>query len=118
MWFDAPTWVHDRLGVAFPGWLVTPELDAKINRFPALLWSLSVSNPDPRGIWTANLTLNLLCDASLARTATESLHGEVESWQTPGPINAAELQTFTLNRSDVSELIKQYVFIYSLTWDL
>ena len=117
VWFDAPTWVHSRLTEAFPDWLVTPERDAKVNRYPALVWALSVSNPEHRGIWTGNLTLNLLCAAGDAPAGTEAVHEAVMAWQTPGPAHSVTLNMFTQNPSDVSETIKQYVFIYSLTWD-
>ena len=117
-WFDAHAWVHDRLTAAFPALLVTPEQDAKVNRYPAIVWSLAVSNPDHRGIWSANLTVNLLCTADAAVTLIPELGDEIQSWQTPGPVNAATLQNFTQNSSAVSETTKQFVFTYSLIWDL
>ena len=117
-WFDGPTWVHDRLTDAFPDLLVTPEREAKVNRYPALVWSLSLSNPDDRGIWSGNLSLSLLCTADDAAAQTKAVHEAVMAWQTPGPAQSVTLNTYAQNPSDVSETIKQFVFIYSLTWDL
>ncbi len=120
--FLAMPWVHDRLTARFDApdtadkILVTPEMDANINRFPALVWSLVIS--DRGDITAGNLTLNLLCKAEEAEALIQAVADEIESWETPGPALSVDLQTFTQNpASAVSEEIKQYVFVYSLTWD-
>lgn len=118
MWFDAPTWIHQQLTAALTGWLVTPETDAKVNAFPALVWSLALSNPDGLGIWSGNLTLSLLCDPASAEANVALVHDTLQGWQTPGPLHAVELVSFTQSRSTVSKNTHQYVFVYSLTWDL
>ena len=119
MSFDPFVWVHDHLVADLPdGWLVTPERDAKVNRYPALVWSLSASHRGD-GIWNGNLTLNLLCTVDDAGGAILAVQDAVGAWQTPGPLNTATLLTLTQNPgSDVAETIKQYVLVYSLTWDL
>lgn len=117
--FDPFEWIHTRLTADLPDYLVTPERDAKINRHPAVVWALAVSNPDHRGIWSGNLTLNLLCSVDRASDALQAIGAAVLAWQTPGPVQSVTLQTLTQNpASDVAETIKQYTFIYSLTWDL
>lgn len=117
--FDPFAWVHDRLTASHSTWLVAPELDAKINRYPALIWALSVGNPNDLGIWRGNLTLNLLCEVDGASDAIQAVQATVLAWQTPGPVQSVTLQTLTQSpSSDVAETIKQYTFIYSLTWDL
>lgn len=117
-WLDAPTWIHERLGASLPAWLVTPEADAKVNRYPALIWSATVANPDARGLWSANLTLTLLCAAELAPAAVELLYDTIQAWQTPGPLHGVELLSMTQSPSTTSNPIHQYVLVYSLTWDL
>lgn len=118
MWFDAPSWVHQQLTTAFPTWRVTPEIDPKVTAFPALVWALSVSNPDDRGLWAANLTLTLLCTPAEAEGLCEQLHNQVQAWQTPGPVNSVTLQSFTPDRGADTKTIHHYLFVYSLTWDL
>ena len=116
-WFDAATWVQDHLTKSCPDWLVAPETDSKITRYPALVWSLALSNPDPLGIWSATLTVSLLCTPQQASAGAQQVHDAVQGWQTPGPLHSVELTSFTQNPSTASKPIHQYIFVYSLTWD-
>lgn len=119
-WLDAPNWVQDQLDAAFPAWLITPEADnVRLEQFPAAIWSLSVSNPDDRGLWSGNLTVTLMCAAEDAAANVAALHDVVQAWQTPGPINTITLTSSTTSaRSSAGRTLHSYVLIYSLFWDI
>ena len=117
-WLDAPTWVQDQLAGAFPAWLVTPESDdIRLEKFPAVIWSLSVANPDDRGIWTGNLTATLLCDPDAAAANLAALYDVIQGWQTPGPINTVTLISSAAGRSQAGRNPHSYRLVYSLLWD-
>lgn len=117
-WLDAPTWIQEQLAAAFPTWLITPELDGiRLEKFPAVVCSLSLGNPDDRGIWTGNLTVTLMCTPDLAGANLTALHGVVQGWQTPGPINTVTLISSTAGRSQTGRNPHSYRLVYSLLWD-
>lgn len=117
-WLDAPTWVQDALDATFPTWQIAPEADSnRLNGHPSVVWSLQLSNPDSRGIWTGNLTLVLTCAPQAASGLVAALHDAVQAWETPGPIQGVTLINYTAGRSPSGRAVRSYVFVYSLTWD-
>ncbi|MFT4225308.1 hypothetical protein [Micropruina sp.] len=117
-WLDAPTWVQNQLDATFPAWQITPEADdVRLNQYPSVVWSLQLSNPDSRGIWTGNLTLTLTCEPRDADGHVGALHDAVQAWQTPGPIQGVTLINYAPDRSPAGRAVRTYVLIYSLTWD-
>ncbi|MDR2897035.1 MAG: hypothetical protein LBV30_10380, partial [Propionibacteriaceae bacterium] len=69
VWFDAPTWVHDRLTAGLPQWQVLAERNANDRgSYPSLVWSLIVSKGRSPGLWSGNLALTLDMPAGDAAT--------------------------------------------------
>ncbi|MFT3971698.1 MAG: hypothetical protein QM695_15840 [Micropruina sp.] len=117
-WLDAPDWVQNQLTTTFPTWQITPEADnIRLDRHPSVVWSLQLSNPDSRGIWTGNLTLVLTCSPASADSNVAALHDAVQAWETPGPIQGVTLINYTAGRSPSGRAVRSYVLVYSLTWD-
>jgi hypothetical protein len=115
---DFLAWLQAELEQGLAGVRVSPEADAKIESYPALIWAVSLSNPDPLGLWSANLTLNLLCAPAEAQALASQITALARSWQTPGPLHSAELLGFAPGGRAVSKTIRQYTFTWALAWDI
>lgn len=113
-WLDVPGFIGARLRDGLPGLTVVPETDVTTPDPPVLVWSVATSHGD---WWEANLTLNLVCDSSVAPRWSQSIVELVESWGTPmGPVHTVELSSTASQRS--GKALHQYTFVFALSWPL
>lgn len=116
-WLDAPTWVHEQMA-ALP-YEVQPERDGiRFAAYPAIIWSLSLANPEPLGIWTGVLTVQILAKPSTSKDAIGAVTDLVGGWQTPGPIHGVELTSYIADPTEIARNVHRYILTYSLTWDI
>lgn len=115
-WFDAHTWVHQRLSEGLPGWYVSPEDDVLDRTFPACLTSLSVTPIDPRGLWDGNLTLTLLIPSEQAPDLIGEVVSLISGWRPPGPAVDVDLLSSTQRSSGIREDITAVTLVYTIVW--
>jgi hypothetical protein len=123
VWFDAASWLQDHLADGLPGWRVSPEDDAGAGRtgdgeqpYPLCLWSLLLTEVDPRGLWAGNVTLNVLTPVQEAPDRCRQVGELVASWRPPGPAADVELLSFTPRDTAAREGVSLSTFIYSILW--